>query len=75
MLSLILAIVLQTAPVAHAETSAMTALYEYHGARAERHTRAGELGRWLDSLDGERIRAAAAYSPFADDDNANPFEE
>jgi hypothetical protein len=44
--------------------------------RADRHAKAELLGTWLNQLDGERIRAAAVYSPFADETHySNPFEE
>ena len=75
MVTLILAAILNhpaTATVAFDATAYVEAAQQ---ARVERHARAVRLGAWLDSLDGERIRAAAAYSPFADDDSANPFQE
>jgi hypothetical protein len=83
MLSLILAIALNSAPVAHAETAAMTKLYSYQGTRAERHQRAEQTGRWLDQLDVVRANAIDARanpfddrkaSPFDDDLKADPFE-
>ena len=75
MLTLILAAMLNHPATAAAAFAATAYVETAQQARAERHARAEALGRWLDSLDGERIRAAARYSPFADDDSTNPFEE
>jgi hypothetical protein len=71
MLALILAAALNSAPAARTEDAVMTAIFVRQAERAE----TARLGAWLDSLDGVRIRAAARYSPFADDEpDASPFE-
>jgi hypothetical protein len=75
MLTLALAYLLNSAPVATVETRALVAIYSAQGARAERQHRTDALGRWLDSIDGERIRAASIYSPFADDESTYHFEQ
>jgi hypothetical protein len=75
MLALILAAMLNHPTTAAVAWHATAAVESTKQARTERHARAESLGRWLDSLDGERIRAAARYSPFADDEpDASPFE-
>lgn len=76
MLTLILAAILNHPATAAAAFEATAYVESAHQARVERHARAARLGRWLDMLDGERIRAAATYSPFADDDSdaSMPFE-
>ena len=76
MLTLILATMLNHPATASAAFEATAYVETAQQTRVERHARAQQLGRWLDSLDGERIRAAARYTPFADDgDTANPFAE
>jgi hypothetical protein len=76
MLTLILAATLNSQPVASATWTLTVALETQHASQVERHAKAERLGSWLDGLDGERIRAAAAYSPFADDAaDASPFAE
>ena len=75
MLAIILAACLNSAPVATAAWHVTAAIESAQQARADRAQHTAELGRWLDAQDGIRIRAAARYSPFADDSNPNPFEE
>ena len=74
--AMILAAALNSQPVASATWSATVVIETQHAVQVERREKAEQIGAWLSQLDGERIRAAAAYSPFADDsDNANPFQE
>jgi hypothetical protein len=77
-LTLALAFILNSAPVATIEERALVAIYSHQGAMAERSSRTEEIVRWLDRLDGERIRAASTYSPFADETTTiypNPFDQ
>jgi hypothetical protein len=75
MIAMLLAAALNSQPVATATYEAHVYIETAHAIHIERHTRAAELGRWLDQLDGERIRAAAVWTPFADEsDDASPFE-
>jgi hypothetical protein len=72
MFALILAAALNSAPVSDVEHAAMTAFYEFQGARAER----AALGAWLDEQDVVRAHAIdRRANPFADDPKASPFAE
>ena len=76
LLSLALAALLNHPATASATWTATVALETNIAARADRREKAEQLGAWLSQLDGERIRAAAVWSPFADEavDAAEPFE-
>ena len=53
MLTLVLAYLLNSAPVAHVEDAFLTAVYVVQGARAER----AQLATWVDEQDVVRVRA------------------
>ena len=73
--AMILAAALNSQPVASATWSATVAMGTGRAVQIERHAKAERLGRWLNQLDGERIRAASVWTPFADEsDDASPFE-
>jgi hypothetical protein len=67
MLTMLLAYILDSPTTGAVVWDVTTYLQTAQAVRADRHESAERLGRWLDQLDGERIRAAARYSPFADD--------
>ena len=67
LLTLLLSYVLSSPTTGAVVWDVTTYLQTSIAVRADRHDRAERLGRWLDQLDGERIRAAARYSPFGDD--------
>ena len=73
--ALLLARLLDAPATATAAYEATCYMETVHAVRAERHEKAERLGRELDAWDGERIRALAVYSPFADEtqDPADPF--
>ena len=71
MLTMLLAYILNSPTTGTVVWDVTTYLQTAKAVREDSHERAERLGRWLDQLDGERIRAAARYSPFADDDPEN----
>ena len=71
MLTMLLAYILNSPTTGTVVWDVTAYLQTAQAVRADRHDRAARLGQWLDQLDGERIRAAARYSPFADDDPEN----
>ena len=74
--AMLLAHILTAPATASVTWTAHVYLATQNAVVVDRHAKAEALGRFLDQLDGERIRALAVYSPFADStDNTNPFEE
>ena len=75
MLALILAAVLNSPSTGPVVVEATVYLATVQAVATDKNSRAQALGQWLDSLDGERIRSAARYSPFADDDGTRIVRE
>ena len=76
MFTLALAYILNSPATASAAYTVTETATVFQMQRAERAARTADLGRWLDSMDGVRMRALAVYSPFADDeegDESFPF--
>lgn len=74
--AMLLAHILTAPATASVTWTAHVYLATQNAVVVDRHAKAEALGRWLDGIDGERIRALAVWTPFSDDaDNASPFEE